>query len=215
MAAIQELKERVELLTGGVQIQSKKKNGIGTLGCVVFDKLSGKPLGLTNRHILKKRRGFSVIQPAAKSRTGNYLVGKILRKGRRGRSSDYAVFELDINNRDYDKENSIYGLKGKLSEIAIPVEGMKVQKVGQRTGHTYGIVENVEGNTITIKPNPDKPTEEISQGGDSGALWLTDEEDFKAVGLHRAGESDDNPNLKDRAYAIPITRVFKALNVRF
>ena len=208
-----ELKKRVEPLIGGIQIQSKKRNGVGTLGCIVFDKQSKKPLGLTNRHILKKRRGFSVIQPAGKRRTSEYVIGNIFRKGRRGRSNDFAVFEINTENRGYDTENSLYGLTGKLTEAVDPVEGMKVQKVGQTTGHTFGIIERVVGNTVIIKPNKDKPTPEISEGGDSGSLWVTDEDNFKAVALHRAGEPTDSTTAKDRAFAIPIKRVLKTLNV--
>lgn len=170
-------------------------------------------MGLTNKHILKKRRGFSVIQPAIKPRTNQYIIGSILRKGGKGRANDFAVFEINTNNRDYDKQNSIYGLKGKLTEYVEPVKGMKVQKVGQRTGHTFGIIDSIQGNTITIVPNPDKTTDgEISESGDSGALWITDEKNFKAVALHRAGEPSKS-NSKDIAYAIPIKRVLNYLNV--
>lgn len=207
------LRNRVEPLIGGIQIQSKRKNGIGTLGCIVFDKQTKKPLGLTNKHILKKRRGFSVIQPAVKPRTNEYLIGNILRKGGKGMSNDFAVFEINTDYRSYDTENSIYGLKGKITDFVEPVKGMKVQKVGQRTGHTFGIIDTIKSNTITIIPNTEKTTEgEISKGGDSGALWVTDEDNFRAVALHRAGEPD-NTNLKDKAFAIPIKRVLNTLNV--
>lgn len=215
--------ERADLLVGGLQIQSRKKSkGIGTLGCIVFDKQTGKALGLTNRHILKKRRGFSVIQPALKRRSDTYTIGKILRKGGRGRSNDFAVFEIDLDNRSFDAQNSIAGLEGKLTEIAVPEKGMKVQKVGQRTGHTFGIIAEVTSTSITIVPNPDKlprdeagKVSEISKGGDSGALWVTDEANFKAVGLHRAGEPDGSPIANDKAFAIPMARVMRQLQIRF
>ncbi|MEW7291054.1 hypothetical protein [Aquimarina sp. 2304DJ70-9] len=209
------LQEKFDVLIGGIQIQSKRKNGIGTLGCIVFDKHTGKPLGLTNRHILKKRRGFSVIQPSGKKRTTEYIIGNILRKGGKGKSNDFAVFELDLTNRTYDLENSIYGLSGKIKDYVEPVKGMKVQKVGQRTGNTYGIIDDVNRNTVIIRSNPDKYVDEISLGGDSGALWVTDEENFKAVALHRGGEPDNSRNLTDKAYAIPIKNVLSALQIRF
>lgn len=210
------LRKRVDLLIGGIQIQSRKKKGIGTLGCIVFDKDTKKPLGLTNKHILKKRRGFSVIQPASKKRIDKYIIGKILRKGGIGKSNDCAVFEIDVENRDYDKENSIAGLNGKIKEISEPTIGMKVQKVGQRTGHTFGIISAIDSKTIVIKPNPEKPAvNEISKGGDSGALWVTDEENFKAVALHRAGEPDNSRTQNDIAFAIPIQRVMNILNITF
>ncbi|KXX70930.1 hypothetical protein [Flammeovirga sp. SJP92] len=182
----------------------------------MYDKKTNKPLGLTNRHILNKQIGYSVIQPATKSRTSKYVIGNILRKGRSGKQNDFAVFEININNRQIDKENSIYGLTGKITDYVEPKEGMKVQKVGQRTGHTFGIIQKVKNNTVTIIPNPDKPTSnEISRGGDSGSLWVTDEEvNFKAVALHRAGEPDGH-NYKDKAFAIPIKRVLNALQIKF
>lgn len=210
-----DLKNRIEPLVGGIQIQSRKKRGIGTLACVVFDKQTKKPLGLTNKHILKKRRGFSVIQPAKKPRTKEYIIGTVLRKGGRGRSNDFAVFEININNRSYDTENSIYGLKGKLTEYTKPEKGMKVQKIGQTTGHTFGIIQEVYRNTVIIVPNYDKQETnvEISKGGDSGALWVTDEENFKAVALHRAGEPNRTKIKNDKAFAIPIKRVLNVLNI--
>jgi len=211
-----DLRKRFDLLIGGIQIQSRKKRGIGTLACIVFGKDTGKPLGLTNRHILKKNRGFSVIQPAYKSRTKEYIIGNILRKGGKGRDNDFAVFEINTDNRKYDTNNSIAILEGKITEFVTASAGMKVQKVGQFTGRTFGIVEKVVNNTVYIKPNPKKPCKEISQGGDSGALWVTDEDDFKAVALHRAGEPDKEGSTQpDIAYAIPIERVMKRLNVRF
>ena len=209
------LNKKIDKLIGGIQIQSKKKNGIGTLASIVFDKNTNKPLGLTNRHILKKRRGFSVIQPAVKPRTSEYIIGSILRKGGQGRYNDFAVFELDLGNRDYDKENSIYGLSGRIKESVEPVEGMKVQKVGQRTGHTFGIIKEVKGKTVTIVPNTQKDTgTEISRGGDSGALWVTDEKEFKAVALHRVGEPEKS-QAEDVAFAIPINHVLNSLNIKF
>ena len=211
-----DLRKRFDLLIGGIQIQSRKKRGIGTLACIVFDKDTGKPLGLTNRHILKKNRGFSVVQPAYKNRTKEYIIGNIFKKGGKGRDNDFAVFEINTDNRQYDTNNSIAILQGKITEFVTASAGMKVQKVGQFTGHTFGIVEKVVGNTVYIIPNPDKPCEEISQGGDSGALWVTDEENFKAVALHRAGEPDKRGSTAaDVAYAIPIERVLRMLNIRF
>ncbi|GJM64879.1 hypothetical protein [Persicobacter diffluens] len=213
---MKELKSRVDQLIGGIQIQSKRKRGIGTLGCIVFDRLSGKPLGLTNKHILKKRRGFSVIQPARKKRASEYIIGNIFRKGKNGKENDFAVFEINTNNRAINQKNSLFGLAGKITEFVEPEIGMLVQKVGQSTGHTYGIIQKVSSKTIIIKGNPDKPCEEISIGGDSGSLWVTDEENFKAVALHRAGEKNNTTTpIEDTAYAIPISRVLKELKIRF
>jgi hypothetical protein len=214
MALISDLKKRTEPLAGGVQIQNRKKRGIGTLACIVFDEKTGKALGLTNKHILKRRVGTSVVQPAKKKRIKKFIIGNVLRKGKNGKPNDFAVFEINTKNRSYDKKNSLYGLKGLIKETVKPKKGMKVQKVGQYTGRTFGIISKVYTNsTFQVKPNPDKPSEEISDGGDSGSIWVTDEKAFKAVGLHRAGEVSES--AKDRAYAISIDRVMKKLKIRF
>ena len=120
MGLISDLKKRTVPLAGGVQIQNRKlkKKGIGTLGCIVFDKKTGKALGLTNRHILKRKVGTSVIQPAQKRRTSKFVIGTILRKGKKGNANDFAVFELNTANRAYDTENSIYGLKGRIKKTS-------------------------------------------------------------------------------------------------
>lgn len=205
------LKSRLEVLIGGIQIQNRKKSrGIGTLGCIVFDKETGKALGLTNKHILKRWVGTPVIQPALKKRNTHFIVGSIFKKSK---NYDAAVFEIKTNLRGYDKENSIYGLEGKISGVVEPYEGLKVQKVGQFTGRTYGIVKMLlKRNKFIIVPNPDKPTQEISEGGDSGALWVTDEINFKAVGLHTGGEKG---NRNDKAWAIRISTVLDDLNIHF
>lgn len=215
---MEELKQKFDVLIGGITIQSReKKKGIGTLACVVFDVDTGKPLGLSNNHILKFNGG-DVYQPRNKNNQESYFVGKIYKKSR---INDCAVFEIDINKRDYNRENSIYGLKGKIVETIEPYEGLRVQKIGQYTGHTYGIVSKEIGEkNFKILPNPDKPCKEISMGGDSGALWVTDENDFKAVGLHKGGESNKRgwfrkKNRPDRAYAIRINVVLKDLNIEF
>jgi len=213
-----ELKERFDKLIGGIRIQSRKKTkGIGTLACIVFDKETEVPLGLSNNHILKSKKG-NVYQPRNKSNKPGDIVGTIWRKSKK---YDCAVFILDLTKRDYDRENTIYGLSGKVTEFVTPYDGLKVQKVGQYTGHTYGIVSGKTNNKgkFKIKPNPDKPNEEISMGGDSGSLWVTDEENFKAVGLHTGGEKNRkiwfwrrrNP---DRAYAIAFENVLNDLKIK-
>lgn len=155
--------------------------------------------------------------------TDEFIVGKIIRQGANTEYTDYAVFEIDTKLRDYDKENSIHKLDGRVTKTEEPYDGMKVQKVGQYTGHSYGIVYNVneKNGTFGIKPNPDKRVKQISEGGDSGSLWVTDESDFKAVGLHISGERRRRFFRKrrrpraDRATAIMIDKVLSDLKIRF
>lgn len=127
------LRKRIEPLKGGIQIQNRKRKGIGTLACIVYDIETGQPCGLSNKHILRKRIGFTVIQPALKLRINKYVIGTVFRKSR---ILDCAIFLIDTNKRSIDQENSIYGLEGRINETIEPIIGMKVQKVGQYTGHT-------------------------------------------------------------------------------
>lgn len=215
-----ELKQHFDKLIGGIQIQNRFKNkGIGTLACIVYDKNTNEAYGLTNRHILKNKRGTTVIQPARIVRDDNSIIGKVYLKGGKGVSNDYAIFKINTDFRKIDQTNSIYGLQGKLKEYIKPYKGLKVQKIGQNTGHTFGIIHKINDNgTFGIKPNPDKPCEQISKGGDSGSLWVTDEENFKAVGLHSRGEKQKKwyrRKRPDRATAVPINKIFKNFNLKF
>ena len=220
MAKVPELRQKITPLIGGAQIQNKlhKSKGIGTLACIVYDNETNKPLGLTNRHILVGNVGSTVIQPAKKKRIEEYIIGNVLRKGGKHYSTDYAVFELDLNNRDFDKKNSFFGLEGKVTDFVEPILGLNVQKISQYTGHTYGIISKVyENGTFSIKPNPHKPSKQISQGGDSGAMWITDEVNFKAVGLHARGEKQPNifrRKKPDRATAISISKIIDDLEIK-
>ncbi len=112
-----ELRKRVDLLIGGIQIQNRLRNGIGTLGCIVFDRKTGRPLGLTNKHILSRRIGKSVVQPALKPRTDKFIIGKVFNKSD---NYDCAVFLIDEQLRSYDKENSLFSLNGKVSDYIEP-----------------------------------------------------------------------------------------------
>lgn len=216
-----DLKKRATMLIGGLQIQNKRNRGIGTLATIVYDNSTGAPLGLSNYHILSGKIGSSVIQPANKPRNDLYVVGNILRKGSGKWNTDYAIFEVNMANRENNTNQSLFGLEGVISEIVEPTVGMQVQKVGQYTGHTYGIVSKIdkENQVFKISPNIDKPAlNQISRGGDSGALWVTDEVNFKAVGLHISGESQPKwyrRRQPDSATAINIKKVLKDLDVRF
>ncbi|MBD0833279.1 chymotrypsin family serine protease [Aestuariibaculum sediminum] len=206
------LNHRIEKLIGGIQIQNRLRNGIGTLACIVFDIDSGKPMGLTNKHILRRSIGKPVIQPAAKPHTNEFIIGHVYKKSS---TQDCAIFEINEILRNYDRDDSLFGLTGRISEFIEPYEGLEVQKIGQKTGRTFGVVKKLlSKNKFIIIPNKEKqnPLYEISEGGDSGALWVTDETNFKAVGLHTGGERG---SAKDKAWAIKISSVLHDLNIRF
>jgi len=195
-------------IIGGLKITN---GGGGTLGCVVYDKNTNKPVGLSNRHVLHKKKGSSVY--IYNDAGEKFKIGKVLRKGGLRKRNDFAIFSLN-ENTEYDKINSFNDLEGKLTEYIKPEIGMKVTKIGQKTGRTYGIIKsiNYKKKYITIIPNPEKFDEEISMKGDSGAIWVTDEPNFKAVGLHRGGENEHSDN--ERAFAIPMKRVLNKIKIK-
>ncbi len=216
-------------LIGGIEIRNKllgKNNTIGTLGMIVYDQKTGLPLGLSNSHILEKGKGTFVYQPGINGRNkwkrnrGRYRIGRIHKVSN---SYDCAVFSIDLSKRNINSENAIHGLDGLPTEVAKWYEGLKVKKVGKNTGLTYGIVkgdvlpsgQKMKEGTFCIIPNPDKPAEnnEISIGGDSGAIWVTDEKDYKVVGLHFAGERKER--YGEFASAIEANVVMKELNITF
>lgn len=79
--------------------------------------------------------------------------------------------------------------------------GMKVQKTGRSTGHSWGKVIDTDFQAIVPYPDPDNPAKlrnvlfrdqvlctRFTDPGDSGALVLSST--GKAIGLHFAGSDD-------------------------
>ena len=82
-----------------------------------------------------------------------------------------------------------------------------------------GVVDGVGTRKITIIPDPLRPSPngEISDNGDSGSVWLQ-VDGLNAVGLHYAGEADNEPREPpnpERAYAMIMQQVVNALNITF
>ncbi len=216
-----------ESLTGGIEIRTQfsiipkfKSISVGTLGMLVYDNATGAPLGISNAHILRTGVGGLVYQPGITRRTkrrrgSKYVIGKIVRVNMR---YDCGVFKINQEKRAVLEAHSFFGLEGKPNRVVPWEEGMKVKKIGKNTGWTYGIVKGVNPQNekaIRIVPNPDKPADnnEISVGGDSGAIWLTDEAQFGVVGLHYAGE---HPDINDEyASAFPADLIERVLKISF
>lgn len=116
--------------------------------------------------------------------------------------------------------------------------GMRVYKSGARTGLTHGVVTSItapldqcrgefDNTTNTCTPDPNHPdhnmtnqieisadpafNEDVSNSGDSGSLWLSNENATRnqVVGLHHSGRQSDNI-----AFANLIQDVLTALNIR-
>ncbi len=182
-------------LIGGIRIRnSRHKNLGGTLGAVFYDKHTGKPFGISSRHVLVDdesfsfRRSFKVIQPNLVWRK-EYEIGTV--KTGIPSELDCVRFEID-SQRPVNKEDSVLGIKGRITGIEQEIVlGAKVMKSGARTGVTYGIIvcESICRKRFVIYPDDDYKLvdNELSLGGDSGAIWLLNDGSMRAVGLHILG----------------------------
>ncbi|MDX6744158.1 hypothetical protein [Actinocorallia sp. A-T 12471] len=200
---------RFEPLVGGVGIANANPrcDGFGTLGTVVHDAVTGLPLGLSNYHVLVQdvgTKGDPIVQPSAGSKAAN-LVGTLERWDQ---TLDAAVFTL-TGARTFAR--GIVDHPGGAQGIGNPLVGTPVTKSGRSTQTTFGIIDGVSDQKITIMPDKLRPSPgEISAPGDSGSVWLR-VDDYAAVGLHFAGE---DPRVRvDRAWAADMNAVARSLRI--
>ncbi|GAB2954383.1 hypothetical protein GCM10027048_19730 [Hymenobacter coalescens] len=201
-------------LIGGVGISNVNLQGRGTLGLIVVSRADGQLWGLTNWHVVKRRRGRSndaIVQPAWKPNNSQYRIGRLLKWNRK---LDCAVFAVE--HARGSNVCALLDVPGTVVGMAQPLVGMFVTKSGARTGVTYGFVSGVNGINVRIAPNPAKPAanNEISRPGDSGAVWVTDEAAPLAVALHWGGDGE-NSSSTEQALARDIAAVAAALEFDF
>lgn len=197
----------------------------GTLGAKVYDIASGSAMILSNWHVLAAiptaAAGLPIWQPGALD-------------GGRSDANTFAILDR-FNLGPYDAAVArITGSRPVLNKTiegdvidtaAAPRLGMRVRKSGRTSGLTFGFIDGVRmtttinygaagtrtlQNVVRIVPIPGTPSGEISEGGDSGSVWV-DEATGKAVGLHFAGEVGDAP---EHALANEIVPVLELLKVR-
>lgn len=200
---------RVEVLQPGVSIGGLETKG-GTLGAILQDRRSRKPVLLSNWHVLQGIHGNignPVVQPGRHddNRAEGNEVGNLMRS-HLGAAGDCAISSL--SGRKYTPE--ILGIGLSIDSIGDPMLGDKVIKSGRTTGVTHGIVTRIEVNArmdygqnqhafvggFEIGPDRSSPAldGEISRKGDSGAAWLAKDRKGKPtgtmVGIHFAGDAD-------------------------
>ncbi|MEU1406583.1 DNA/RNA non-specific endonuclease [Streptomyces sp. NPDC005728] len=204
----------------------------GTIGCVAFDKTDGTPYVLSNWHVLHGpdgKLGAEVVQPGPHddNRIARNRLG-VLKRSHLGLAGDCAV--ATIEDRSFVQE--IFELGAVPKELGEPELDDKVVKSGRTTGVTHGIVRRIDtmvkinyGGDVGVKtigcfeigPDPDHPADdnEISMGGDSGALWLFKQADGRPstvmAGLHFGGEAPGESD--EHALACLPARVFKKLEI--
>ncbi len=224
-------KQRQQVVSPGLSV-SHPTLSAGTIGCIVYDRKTGKPYILSNWHVLQGEMGSIgdvVLQPgmADDNNVKGNVVGRLVRS-HLGVAGDCAI--ATIESRHYDA--TVYGLDVVPSIIAKAELGDKVAKSGRTTGITYGIIRRIEvtakiyygpviGNVniggFEIGPDPEKLSSdlEISKGGDSGSLWLALNKETGRydvpIGLHFAGEAVSDPD--EHALACNIHSVLEKLEV--
>ena len=214
---------RIDPVRGGVSIGTLAETG--TLGAIVWDKASGRPVALSNWHVLTGRATDSaVFQPGSLDLGGGAetLIGRRLGMGVLNRNVDAAVASVDFRLADA----AILELGVEVRDVVRPARGMRVAKSGRTTEVTHGIVENPRKlvaidiglparhniAVCVIEPDPARPAPTgLSAGGDSGSCWMLVGNDGRAtgtmVGLHVGG---DGPGT---AYACHADQVFAALGL--
>lgn len=98
----------------------------------------------------------------------------------------------------------------KLQPAIAPLEGMRVLKSGAQTGVTEGRIVRQNAQQVEIAPVGMPARFELSEGGDSGAVWI-DADTRAPVALHTSGNSWGDP---ERAFGVPILLVLQTLNLQ-
>jgi endonuclease G len=232
----QELKKvnrrrRIDPLVGGISIGSPQVP-VGTLGALVWDREDGSVCVLSNWHVLagdpRAEVGNPCFQPGLFDQGRSSDVVARLKRWSFDRQTDAAIAELTGSRRYSTGE--ILSMYQTIKQTAAPHLGMKVKKSGRSTGCTSGFVDGLYFSTAIEYSNgfvqvfedqvhiaPLEPDQQISEPGDSGSVWVTDdpeEEGYFAVGLHFAG---DLPRSAFGEYALanPMSIVEKRLNISF
>lgn len=210
---------RQDPVRGGISVSRDGAYGSGTLGSVVTDRATGRPMILSNWHVFvadwATRPGVAVYQPGlTDGGTFQDMVGRYARDAMPV-NLDAAVATVN-GARGLSREQ--LGL-GAVRGVAAAEPGMLVVKSGRTTGITQGEVTGVDGAAKLTYRGLDRVIRQVvtidqvdgvgvvSDAGDSGSLWLDASTDA-CVALHFAGS-----NVPERALGMDIGRVLDALGV--
>ncbi len=199
---------RYDPLLGGIEIRNVNLSSTGTLGAVVYDVYSRRPMALSNHHVLVgSRRGMATGDQANQPGTAGDedSIGTVARS-----SLVYDAAVINLNGKR-KVSISVIDFPGGIKGVTEPVPGMIVTKSGRTTGTTRGMIEGVSEKEFTVVPVPGHMGDEISSCGDSGSVWL-EEISHAAVGLHYGGEASCLPE-EERAWAKRISGVANVMKI--
>lgn len=192
----------------------------GTLGMVVKDNATGKPMLLSNFHVLCGDQTWAVgdaISQPARIDQGTCPASAVgsLQRAVLDQNADCAVAEMTA--RTATSEVVDIGVVTGSNVVTIDAP---VRKRGRSTGLTFGFVDGIDltvivpypgigevtlTNQIGVRPDTTK-NPKFSATGDSGSVLVNAA--GEAVGLHFAGSAADGHGA-----ANPIANVLAALNV--
>jgi endonuclease G len=226
-------RRRLDPLRPGISV-SHIDGLAGTLGAIVFDKATGTPCILSNFHVLQGAGGHirdRVVQPGPND-DGNVnanVMGDVLRSHVgfagdcavstiAGRTFDASILELDVVPRQIARAeiDDVVVKSGRTTGVTRGI----VNRVGVVVRHDYGgAIGTREIGAFEIGPDPAAGVAGriLSKEGDSGALWLIEENGAVtdiAVGLHFAIDVTIVA-AEEHALACPIHSVCDKLDVTF
>ena len=185
-------------LCGGIQIQTSKSKGRGTLGCLAKDNTNNKTVLLSNRHVLldsDEQAGDLVGQPDSPCDScccQCCYVAKIVRgTAKTDTEVDGAIAEL-ANGEELNYVNEVLEI-GPISGTGLAVLGDIVRKRGRTTNLTVGTISGINKSFTMdgvnyvgqIEVTPNAPHPSFTLPGDSGSVYINQLN--QVVGLHFAG----------------------------
>ena len=223
-------------LCPGVSVGPEIAFNTGTLGALVRDRRSDAVCLLSNWHVLASEIEMAwadgepieswITQPGQNDQpNGARRVARLLRSLPLDSRFDAALATLE---EDVDHRPVLFDTDLVPRQVLSPRLEARAMLFGRVSHRSEAIIDGIHGRFLIdyspyggpsqgiwmsgfhLAPRPDHPLDEISQPGDSGALWV-DPESGDAIGLNFAGESPRHSSLNEYALAHPIGPVLDAL----
>lgn len=185
---------RVRPVPGGYSVGLYNEPG-GTLGGWMWDEVEDQVVLISNHHVLGGVQGNVVIQPSIGD-GGASPADDFARVVRQGTFDVSVARPVDGD----DVASEIECSTGAVFEVAEATVGMEIEKVGQTTGLTCGLVELIDydsghyGSRADLWIDGDGSN--FSEGGDSGSLYVEKSHPEgsawkRVIGIHWGGSGDD------------------------